>query len=283
MPRIDWTDAENEAIVADYFAMMLKGLRGEPVNKAEHNRNLRQAFLPTRSAGSVEFKHQNISAVLFQLGYDYLDGYRPRFNIQGSLRDAVEAQVAARPELEALISKLVEEPASPRRVSESGLTLVDAPPPSEHAKAVHEWRTRERSPRKVDFAEIEARNRSLGLAGEKAVLEFEHKRLWDSGHRSLAERIEHVSVKRGDGLGYDVLSFEASGQERLIEVKTTRLAEMTPFFVSRNELNVSESREAEYHLYRLYRFDQEPKVFVLKGSLTTTCRLDPQVYRAEVA
>lgn len=279
----DWSAFENEAIVADYFAMLVKALGGDPLNKAEHNRNIRQAFLPTRSKGSIEFKHRNISAVLFELGYDYLDGYRPAFNIQASLREAVEAQVAARPELAGLMAKIVEKPASSPVASDVGLTLRPAPPPREHAKAVQEWRARSGAPRKVDFVAVEARNRSLGLAGEQAVLTFEHKRLWDSGQRKLAERIEHVSKTKGDGLGYDVLSFEESGRERLIEVKTTRLAEMTPFFVSRNELVVSEEREAEYHLYRLYRFDQDPKLFMLRGALGATCRLDPQIYRAEVA
>ncbi|BAS06695.1 hypothetical protein AHiyo4_01170 [Arthrobacter sp. Hiyo4] len=44
-----------------------------------------------------------------------------------------------------------------------------------------------------------------------------------------------MSKTRGDGLGYDILSFEESGKERLLEVKTTKSRAETPFFVSRNE------------------------------------------------
>ncbi len=55
------------------------------------------------------------------------------------------------------------------------------------------------------------------------------------GHERFADRIEHTSRTRGDHAGYDILSFEASGQERLIEVKTTKYGASTPFFVSRNE------------------------------------------------
>lgn len=283
MAPADWTPQENEAIVADYLHMLVAVLRGEPVNKAEHNRDLRRAFLPTRSKGSVEFKHQNISAVLFELGYDYLDGYRPASNVQASLREVVVQQLAARPDLAKLITRFLEEPAQALQDTELTLTLVAAPPAKEPVSAVREWAALSHSPRIVDFGEIEARNRSLGLAGEQAVLRFEHRRLWESGHRDLAEKIEHTSAERGDGMGFDVLSFEENGRERLIEVKTTRRAEMTPFFVSRNELEVSKSRETEYHLYRLYRFDHEPRLFILKGSLSATCRLDPQTYRAEVA
>ncbi|MET4101226.1 hypothetical protein ABIE58_000643 [Roseovarius sp. MBR-78] len=62
-----WTDEENDLIVADYFAMLADDIAGRPYNKAEH----RRALLPVlngRSEGSVEFKHQNISAVLKGLG-----------------------------------------------------------------------------------------------------------------------------------------------------------------------------------------------------------------------
>ena len=36
-----WTDAGNDRIVADYFAMLKADLAGQPYNKAEHNQRLR--------------------------------------------------------------------------------------------------------------------------------------------------------------------------------------------------------------------------------------------------
>jgi hypothetical protein len=90
----------------------------------------------------------------------------------------------------------------------------------------------------------------------------------------LADRIEHVSESKGDGLGYDILSFEQTGRERLIEVKTTRFTEWTPFFASKNEVETSEERKQEYQLYRLYHFTKEPKLFVLPGSLRDSCELE---------
>ncbi len=42
MTKTDWTREEVGATVTDYFAMLEAELRGEPVNKAEHNRNLRK-------------------------------------------------------------------------------------------------------------------------------------------------------------------------------------------------------------------------------------------------
>ena len=83
----DWTDEENDAIVADYFAMLADDITGRPYNKAEHNRLL-QAMIG-RPRGSIEYKHQNISAVLKGLGEDWIPGYKPAFNFQASLVDAV--------------------------------------------------------------------------------------------------------------------------------------------------------------------------------------------------
>jgi Domain of unknown function (DUF3883) len=131
-----------------------------------------------------------------------------------------------------------------------------------------------------NYLEIESRNRALGLAGEKLVLEFEHKRLWQAGRKDLANRIEHVADSKGDYLGFDIISFEANERERLIEVKTTRFGAMTPFFASKNEVEVSETKENEYQLYRLFNFASQPKLFTLPGSLRNTCSLDPTQYAA---
>jgi hypothetical protein len=134
----------------------------------------------------------------------------------------------------------------------------------------------------VNYLEREARNRQLGLAGEEFVVLFEQARLCSCGLEQLASQVEHVSKTRGDGDGYDVLSFEESGKERLIEVKTTKHGAETPFFVSRNELRVSKEHEPHYQLYRVFGFRSEPKFFALAGALSTTCLLDPSVYRATV-
>jgi hypothetical protein len=92
------------------------------------------------------------------------------------------------------------------------------------------------------------RNRAIGLAGEELAMRFEHERLWRAGKKDLANKVEHVARSQGDGLGYDILSFETTGRERWIEVKTTNFGALTPFFVSRNEVGVSETTESNYSL-----------------------------------
>ena len=71
-----WSPAEVAATVADYLDMLELELRHAPYNKRDHNRNLLQQ-LKGRSAGAIEFKHCNISAVLNEIGYPSIDGYKP--------------------------------------------------------------------------------------------------------------------------------------------------------------------------------------------------------------
>lgn len=83
-----------------------------------------------------------------------------------------------------------------------------------------------------------------------------------------------------DGLGYDVLSFDADGKERLIEVKTTSFGKETPFFVTEGELTRSRQDHEHFHLYRLFDFRHKPRLFSLQGALDRHCTLDPHTYRA---
>ncbi|MFN3516389.1 MAG: hypothetical protein ACK4YM_04425 [Novosphingobium sp.] len=90
-----WSDAEIDLIVADYFAMLGAELNGQPFNKAERYRAL-QALIP-RSRGSIEFKHQNISAVMLGLGQPWITGYKPAVNFQSALVDGVLRWLDAHP------------------------------------------------------------------------------------------------------------------------------------------------------------------------------------------
>ena len=262
--------------------MLAKELRGESFNKAEHNRRL-QTLLAGRTKGSIERKHQNISAVLIELGYPYIDGYKPLPNFQRNLLpQVVEERLISSPYLQRLVETMVRAPVDKPSLPRNLLSIcVPAPKadPDERAPRFKE------SPHLVvpasrNYLEIEARNQSLGRAGEELVMQFEHQRLWAAGKRTLADRIDHVSVSRGDGLGYDILSFEPDGRERLIEVKTTRFGPLTPFFASRNEVSFSEQQRDAFQLYRLFKFNEQARLFVLPGSLRRTCRLDAVQFSA---
>lgn len=274
----DWSIEEVEAVVADYLAMLWKEKSGLDYNKAEHNRALQR--LTERSKGSIEWKHQNISAVLSDLGIPGIDGYKPRFNYQGLLRTVVEQRITEFPKLIEVIGEEVEKPAADSEIEED---LKEVPVPileyqGETAPKMGEASTKKRKGVKRNFLVLEANNRSLGLKGEEMVVEFERRRLWEAGEKKLAEKIEHVSRIQGDGLGYDILSFETNGKERLIEVKTTRYNQFTPFFASRNEVRCSLENHEHYQLCRLFHFGRNAQFYAIKGSLADRCRLEPVVY-----
>lgn len=277
----DWSHIEAEAAVADYFDMLDRWLRDEPVNKAEHNRRL-QTHLMNRSRGSIEWKHQNISAVLIELGYPYLAGYKPRFNYQELLRAIVIQRLSGASDLQQAASDAVNKAVITNPVVADILSIVVPPPVRQDQPTTLKDRPRDMGKAaRCNFLEIEAKNASLGAAGEQFVLQFEHERLWRAGKRALADRIEHVAKSQGDHVGYDILSFEENGRERLIEVNTTRFGSLTPFFASRNEVTVSEAHDNEYQLYRLFNFTDQPKLFVLAGALGQTCFLEPSIFSCQ--
>jgi hypothetical protein len=277
----DWSRHEVEATVADYFAMLEKELRGTPYDKSEHRRRL-ITQLRDRSEGSVEFKHQNISAVLIKLGFPYISGYKPRSNFQHLLFDIVSDRLDSSPRLVSLAEADIERVVIVPDVTDILRALTDPPRPAAATSRVRE-QTAEYLPRPINYLERESRNQSLGLAGEQFVINFERARLISHGRDELAAKIEHVSRFRGDAEGFDVLSFDITGKERMIEVKTTKYGRETPFFVSRNEVRVSQARSERYHLYRVFAFRDAPHLFTLKGSLSSTCTLDPSTYVATVA
>lgn len=49
--------------------------------------------LPARTRGAVEYKYQNISAVLQEAGHPWVQGYKPAKNAQQELRSEVLQQV----------------------------------------------------------------------------------------------------------------------------------------------------------------------------------------------
>lgn len=275
----DWSHEEVEVIVGDYLQMLAMELRGEPFNKAEHNRSV-CALLNGRTRGAVEKKHQNISAVMLALGFPYIAGYKPLSRYQRLLYEVVEQRLEAAVNLRAMVVKIVEAPNS--QSSGNILPKVVPRPRIEGGKEKGTNGGFKPDGRVVrrNYLEIEARNHQLGRAGEELAMHFEHERLWRAGKRKLAERIEHVAESRGDGLGYDIASFEINGSERLIEVKTTSFGPMTPFFATRREVGVSVARQDVYQLYRLFLFSKEPKLFILAGSLRDTCRLDATQFAA---
>ncbi|WP_433736776.1 HNH endonuclease [Pseudomonas putida] len=98
----DWSAAEIQAAVDAYLSMLSREQNGQAINKAYENRVLREGALAGRTKGSVEFRMQNISTVLVELGRARIEGYKPARNVGAnvatSIREALNALEPSVPE-----------------------------------------------------------------------------------------------------------------------------------------------------------------------------------------
>lgn len=273
-----WTPAELELVVADYLDMLVLDLNGQPFNKAERRRRL-QPLLHLRSDASIEFKRRNISSVLQKLGVPPLRGYLPANNVQRELVEEVGRQLSTRKDVDTSALSAVERPTHVPDQHDFSRVLASAPKP-EHRTAEPMAAYLRGAPTKRDYFEREAGNRQMGLAGEQFVLRYEQWRLAQLGLGRLAEKVTHVSVTEGDGLGYDIRSFTPDGRERHVEVKTTAFGQLTPFFVSSNEERFSSAHAESFVLCRVFDFRAAPRLFELPGRISQHCHLDPVTFRA---
>lgn len=135
----------------------------------------------------------------------------------------------------------------------------------------------------VDFIEEELKNKRLGLLGELFILQIEKKYLSENNRSDLADKVEHTSVEKGDGIGYDILSFNLQGEKKYIEVKTTRSNISRPFYLTSNEIEYSKQNKDNYFLYRLFDFDTNlniGKYYKVQGDLYISLNLEPILYLA---
>ena len=280
----DWTEQEVGLIVADYFDMLEAEVLGKSFKKSDHRKALAPK-LKGRSDGSIEFKHQNVSGVLVELGLPYIEGYKPRSNYQGILATEVESFLDKHPGfLDKLAAAPTLNPAQVQQISAPNLDqIIEAPPEKTIAPTTTGKPWLSRKARKIDFAERDAANRHLGKLGEQFVFDLERYRLKAAGRDDLAQRVVWASQDIGDGLGFDILSFDdADDTERMLEVKTTGLGKFFPFYVTGNEVRCSEDVPQQYHLFRVFDFGREPRLYILHGSLRELCQLQPVLYRAVI-
>ena len=263
----DWSEIEVNAIVNDYFHMLLSELNGRPYNKAAHRKTL-IPLLNNRSDGSIEFKHQNISAALINMGCPYIKGYKPRYNYQ---RDLLESAIATfidqhREQLESALEKFVDAPLNSNEILSPNAMVEEEYIPSSGRESEPIFR-----PLKINYLEREQQNKTLGNGGELLIFEHEKNYLLRNGKPELAQTVEWTAQEKGDGMGYDILSKNLDGTNRYIEVKTTKLGKETPIFFSRNELLFSQMHDKNFYLYRVFDFGSKPSFYVKNGSLDRIC------------
>ena len=205
----DWTTAEVAATVDDYLTMLAAETAGQQYSKTEHRRALRQRLSANRTDSSVEYKYQNISAVLIMLGLPYIRGYKPEGNFQEALSAEIQRRLQADP---ALLRELQGGPADalPAR------PLQRTDPPRRVAGNRERASTGNRPGRHPDYGLLQNENTKRGATGEELVFDYERAWLREHGRDDLADHVRWTAREDGDGLGYDVLSYSIDGHERYL-------------------------------------------------------------------
>lgn len=276
-----WSSTEIDAALDLYFRMLDMQIADKHFSKAECYREFVSRF-PMRSKSAIERKCQNISACVTRLDIPFVKGLVPLGHFQAALLDAVTERVDRR--AAALRAYALQKlPAvMNEKVDDAGLDSALVATPDFCSTPSQDTALSGRVRRTIDYAAREQSNRELGLAGELWVVRYEQAALRHGKLGELAERVRHVSVESGDGDGFDIASFDhRTGEPRLIEVKTTRASVFTPFYVTRNELQVSQREGDRYRLYRLHEFGYRTRFYQLSGSLSESCDLAPQLYTAK--
>ena len=270
----DWSEKEVDACVDAYFQHLALEFAGRPFVKAQIYRTL--AAQTGRTPSSIEFKFQNISAVLNVMGREWMTGLAPLANYQELLAQKVASHIHRIDSIP--IFKVA--PVGQSQLNDAAAFFLEAPPllktvtenlPDYIAKLI----------RKFDPVGRDMKNRELGEAGERFVLNHEKRFLSLIGRSDLADSVRWVAKEDGDGAGYDILSFTDRGDQKFVEVKTTVGSNRTPFFMSRNEFSFSQSNVDKYNLVRLYNFRRNVHGFELTGNIRDHVRLTTESYRAE--
>src|SRR5260370_35264843 len=175
----NWENDELDVIVADYFAMLAEDLAGRAYVKSRHSAVLMAQI--GRTHRSVEFKHQNISVVLDELGMPWIPGYKPKRNYQNAIFGAIECYLTKQPDFLANVA------APPALRPPAAEIFVPAPPLAHDMERIPDGLRH--LVRKFDPVERDHRNRSLVRAGEEFVMDDERRPLTGVHHRGRAKRM----------------------------------------------------------------------------------------------
>ena len=108
------------------------------------------------------------------------------------------------------------------------------------------------------FRAIKRQMEENGRLGEEFVLKYERRLLRKTRRQDLADRVRWIS-QESVGEGYDILSYEVSGDEKWIEVKSTTGTSRT-FEMSDFEWRTCRSAGEMYYIYRVTKVRTSPSI-----------------------
>lgn len=166
--------------------------------------------------------------------------------------------------------------------------IVKETDPPKKSTIKNSSKPRKYRPIKKDYIRSNRNKKLAGDAGEEIVLIIEKEKLKNIKRYDLAEKVSWCSKDFGDGLGYDILSYEIDSQgnekEIYIEVKTTTGSIHKPFEVSINEVNFSLENSDSFYIYRVYSLNKtcsNVKYYKVAGAIPDNFELYPTNFIAK--
>ena len=110
----------------------------------------------------------------------------------------------------------------------------------------------------------------IGDIGEIIAFYYEVDRLNSIGLSKFAKLVEHISLEKGHGFGYDIKSYDYDDNgvdiiEIFIEVKSTVQGETSLFSLTKNEYDFFKEYEKNYRIYRVYDiYESEESLIIHK-------------------
>ncbi len=120
------------------------------------------------------------------------------------------------------------------------------------------------SNKNINFEGEVKKNTELGKRGEEIVVEYERSKLISEGREDLADKVRTTRDIAGNAERFDILSYDKDGNEKYIEVKTTKGGLTNIFHISESEVKFSHDYGEKYYLYRVYNLNTKTKSAGLK-------------------
>lgn len=176
-------------------------------------------------------------------------------------------------------SKLLDSTSNTPMINHSSEFTVTIIKDNGHMKKHHRQR-REKVGHLVNYDKQHEHNMSIGDLGEEIVLNL----LTAQAKKDQLPLPERVSQTRGDGLGYDILAWDAQGNEQHIEVKTTNSNYKDGFLITQNEVDQAKHDKDKYFIYRVFALNKEKmsaKIYIINDDIISSKQynLEPTKYK----
>lgn len=138
----------------------------------------------------------------------------------------------------------------------------------------------------INYSEQQAISQKIGDRGEELVLrnEIEKTKEWGLPNETLS-KVRRVSLE-SDDYGFDILSFDQEGNERYLEVKTTKTnGKNFSFILTRNEFETAKYYGKMYSFVIVFDILSNPRIWYMGNPFVEEpykVKIQPTQYRVDI-